>query len=74
MYGVAKNPKMQIQKDSEVRLKIIGTRVDATEIIQCYRITITLLSACPSFGVVVILKCSNNRGFPSRNLNRKDGR
>lgn len=28
--------QVKIQKDSEVRLKIIGTRVDATEIVSIY--------------------------------------
>lgn len=28
--------QVKIQKDSEVRLKIIGTRVDATEIVRTY--------------------------------------
>jgi len=28
--------QVRIQKDSEVRLKIVGTRVDATEIVSVY--------------------------------------
>lgn len=41
--------QVKIQKDSEVRLKIIGTRVDATEIV-CYvsLLSITFSIFCPT--------------------------
>jgi len=42
--------QVKIQKDSEVRLKIIGTRVDATEIVSfCASFDTTIHAIAPSF-------------------------
>lgn len=38
--------QVKIQKDSEVRLKIIGTRVDATEIVSPHTKTRSLCMIC----------------------------